>query len=329
MDLIDKQILLELFGNCRITYRSLSKKLGLSSTNIRKRVMKLRKSGLVSRGYVLLSLAMLDSEYCYSEITTDGSEKDEHFIEQVCAHPAILNVVRSGPRTLFIHGEVVGSLGLFDLGKFIRGFDCVKNVDIQFMHPVTPSPLHEHHQYVYLGQKVELSKPQVNVLKHLWRDARTPATEIARMTNYTPRRVQQIIRKLVTSQGLYFTVITRFSAAGIVPFLVSIDYDENKVEPHKAVKWLQDRFPFEYWNTWRLANQPRLYHFCTTADIQSVDKMTNTVKDAPFANHVESHVLYPQNHHVGPGHIQLCELLGFEVSNHRVEFYTEGKNQYY
>lgn len=329
MDLIDKQILLELFGNCRVTYRGLSKKIGLSTTNVRKRVMKLRNSGLVSRGYVLLSLAMLDAEYCYSEITTDGSEKDEHFIEQVCAHPAILNVVRSGPRTLFLHGEVVGSLGLFDLGKFLRGFDCVKNVDIQFMHPVTPSPLHEHHQYVYLGQKMDLSKPQLNVLKHLWRDARTPATEIAKLTNYTARRVQQIIRDLNKSHGLYFTVITRFSAGGVVPFLIIIDYNEGKVAPHEVVKWIQDHFPFEYWNTWQLADQPKLYHFCTSTDLQSVDRLTNTVKDAPFAQHVESRVLFPQNHHVGPGHIRLGELLGFEVSNHKVEFYTEGNDQFY
>jgi DNA-binding Lrp family transcriptional regulator len=329
MDLIDKQIILELFGNCRITYRSLSKKIGLSTTNVRKRVLKLRNSGLVSRGYVLLSLAMLDAEYLICEITTDGSEIDESFVEQVCVHPAILNLVRRGPCEWLIHGEAIGSLGLFDLGRFLRSFDCVENVDLHFVHPITPSPLPGHHQYVYLGQKVKLTEPQLKVLKHLWLDARTPATEIAKLTDYTARRVQQIIRYLKDSRGLYFTVITRFSAAGIVPFLIDIEYNEKQAEAHEVVKWVQEQFPFEYWNAWRWAGKPKLVHFCTTTDIQSVEQLMEIAKTAPFATRVVSHIFYPQNHHVGLGHIRLGELLGHQVRNHKVEFYSEGNDQYY
>jgi hypothetical protein len=50
------------------------------------------------------------------------------------------------------------------------------------------------------------------------------------------------------------------------------------------------------------------------------------VKDAPFAKQVGSDIFRPQNHHVGPGHVRLGELLGGEVVNHRVAFY-DAKNQ--
>ena len=329
MDLIDKQIIFELFGNCRATYRSLSKRLGLSSTSTRKRVMKLRESGLVSRGYVLLSLAMLDAEHCYARITTDGTEKDDDLFDRMGKNDAILDMIRTDPHSLIVHAEVVGSLGLYEFGKFIRSFESVTDAEVNFMHPVTPSQLPDHHQYVYLGQKVVLTKAQLSVLKHLWRDARIPATEIANQTKYSASRVQQIIRELQSNRGLYFTVFTNFSAAGVVPFLVGIDYDERKTTPQEVVKWVRDTYPFEYWNSWQVANLPRVYLFCTASDIKSIDRITNQVKDAPFAKQVGSDIYRPQNHHVGPGHVRLGELLGIEATNHRVEFYTAPNNKFH
>jgi hypothetical protein len=202
----------------------------------------------------------------------------------------------------------------------------VTDADINFHHPVTPSQLPDHHQYVYLGQKVALTKPQLTVLKHLWHDARIPATEIAKETKYSASRIQQVIRELQSSRGLYFTIFTNFSAAGIVPFVINIDYDERKIAPPGVVKWIQDSYPFEYWNSWQMANLPRISHFCTAPDIKSIDRITNQVKDAPFAKQVGSDIFRPQNHHVGPGHVRLGELLGGEVVNHRVAFY-DAKNQ--
>ena len=329
MDSVDKQIILELFGNCRTTYRSMSKNLSLSSTSIRKRVLKLRESGLISRGYVLVSLAMLDAEYCYARIKTDGSEKDEDLVESIGTNDVVMEVIRTDKQNLSIFASVVGSPGLYELGKFLRSFDCVVDTTLSFIHPVTPSPLPNHHQYVYRGQKVDLTKTQLTVLKHLWSDARTPASEIAKLINYSTSRVQQIIRDLQSNRGLYFTVFSNWSAAGIIPFLIIIDYDERKATPHEAVKWIQDRYPFEYWNSWQIADVPRLLHFCTAAKIKSIDKMTNEVKDAPFAIQVGCDVLHPQNHHVGLGHIRLGELLGIRTRNHRVECYTTEANQFY
>jgi DNA-binding Lrp family transcriptional regulator len=83
MDLIDKQIILELMGNCRTTYRSIGKKLGLSSLSARKRVMKLRESGLISRGLILLSLAILEAEHCIAFLSIDGTERDEELVENI------------------------------------------------------------------------------------------------------------------------------------------------------------------------------------------------------------------------------------------------------
>jgi DNA-binding Lrp family transcriptional regulator len=116
MDLIDKQIIFELFGNCRATYRSLSKKLGLSSTSIRKRVMKLRESGLISRGYVLLSLAMLDAEHCFAKtwrFHEDSRASDPKTYAEVAMQPnsvplcdLIMNCVKACPKGVAPGGAI-------------------------------------------------------------------------------------------------------------------------------------------------------------------------------------------------------------------------------
>jgi hypothetical protein len=63
-------------------------------------------------------------------------------------------------------------------------------------------------------------------------------------------------------------------------------------------------------------------HFWTAKGIQSVVETTIVVKDAPFAERVESYVIQPQTHFVEPGYIRLAEMLGMKVSNHCAEYYS-------
>ncbi|MHA2005474.1 MAG: Lrp/AsnC family transcriptional regulator [Candidatus Thorarchaeota archaeon] len=318
MDLVDKRIIAALSSNCRTSYRNLSRQLGIASTSVQRRVAKLKDIGLLSRPYVILSLAMLDAEYCYG----DASEKDDDIIPQFGANPSVIDVARLSPRRLYAGAEVTGSVGLYELGRYFREFSCVQDVDIQFIHPVTPTPLEPHQKYVYLGKRVTLTKHHQEVLKHLIHDARMSATDIAKQTTYSSRRVQQIIQDLQTNGGFYFISLLKFSAAGYVPFWLNIYFDEKKIKPHEVVGKVYERIPLEYWNAFQFSNQPRIMHFCTTNDIQTMVKITNSMKDEPFAERVESYVIQPQNHFVGPGYIRLSEMLGLQVSNHIAEYNT-------
>ncbi|MFX1367856.1 MAG: Lrp/AsnC family transcriptional regulator, partial [Promethearchaeota archaeon] len=152
MDLIDRRIIAELIGNCRVAYRQLGEKLDLSATSVQRRVAKLRESGIISRPYVFLSLAMLDAEWAFIDMETDASEKDEVIIDQLGADPTVISIARIGPRRLYAGAWIRGSTGLYDIGKFFRGFSFVKETEVQFMHPVTPSPLPSHERHVYRGR---------------------------------------------------------------------------------------------------------------------------------------------------------------------------------
>ncbi|MGD9396660.1 MAG: Lrp/AsnC family transcriptional regulator [Candidatus Thorarchaeota archaeon] len=326
MDLIDKRIIAELASNCRLSYRHLGKMLDISATTVQRRVAKLRDIGLFSRPYVILSLAMLEAEYCWVDVETDASEKDETIITEFGVNPNVMAVARMGPRRFFIIAEVSGAAGLYELGKFFRGFPCVQDIMIQFIQPLSATPsvhLPFTQKYVYLGRKIDLTKHHLAILEHLIHDAKMPATEIAKLTPYSSRRAQKIIQELQTSGAFYFITFLRFSAASIVPFWLNIVFDENKVAPHEVVEWVQGKIPMEYWNAFLFSQEPRVLHFCTTKDIQTLAAITNTLKDAPFAKRVETYVLQPQSHFVGRGYIRLAEMLGMKVKNHVVEYYTD------
>ena len=318
--MVDKGILIELYGNCRATYRGIAKKLGLTATSVKKRVTQLREVGFLSRPYVFLSLAMIDADYFLAELITDGTEQDDTFYDLIGAYSSVMIIARVGPRRIWVLGQVVGPVGLFEMGRFLRGFSCVKEVAINFVYPVSPTPLLGGSQYTYRGSKVTFTKPQLQVLRYLLEDARLSAIEIAKAVKLSARRVRQVIRELITGGGLYFTIFTRMSAGGVIVVNLAIDYDETKASPQEVTQWVMEQYPFEYWNTWLFADKPFLLHFCTAIDLPRIEAMTNKTKKAPFVKRVVNEILRPQAFFVGPGYIRLAELVGVQVANHRVEF---------
>lgn len=329
MDFIDKQILAELTSNCRVTYRSLGTKIGLSATAARNRVMKLRKSGLVSRGYVILPLYMLNANYAYASISTIETETDPTFMDELGSHPAIVCISRANSGTLLVGAQVMGQEGLRDLEEFIERFHCVMDVDAQVMYSVNSKSKPQSPQYSTHEHVVPFAKNELQILKHLWHDARMPATAIAEKTEYTPRRVQQIIGGLRYNRRLDFTVVAGWSSAGLTRFVMHVDYNSRKETPREELNWLQQNLENEIWNAWYLPNRSRMLLSCTAFSMKEIERATAVAKEAPFARHVACLVLHPERLFVGPCHIALGKLLGEESINRGIDYYnSEGNNWY-
>jgi DNA-binding Lrp family transcriptional regulator len=285
--------------------------------------------GGISRGYVYLSLAMLDADYCMCWISTDATEIDEKVYRQIGRHPAIDESGRVGPRNLYATTEVSDSKSIIELGSYLREFQFVQEVNMERIFPITPTRLPNFQKWVYRGKKVNFTKLQRTVLKYLIEDARTPATKIAEKTNYSARRVQQIIKELQECGGLYFTVHPRFDALEQIPFITRISYDEKKITPYEVVGWVQEKIPVEYWNSFQIADQPKTFHVFSAENMKRIEQITSMLKDAPFSKLVETMVIQSQHHFAGLGYVELCRLLGLEASNHKVQYEPPKGSQWY
>ncbi len=92
MDDIDKKIILELDSDCRMTYKAMADKLGMSATAAKKRITKLLERGVIDHFVTTLSFEMIDSDLLLAIIQTDGSEYQEEFIGDVGKNRAVLQV---------------------------------------------------------------------------------------------------------------------------------------------------------------------------------------------------------------------------------------------
>ena len=133
LDPIDKRILGLLDENCRLSYQALAERLGLTDTAIRKRLERLITTGVIEEFSIILKSAMMDSDYLIALISTDGSENEETFIEQLGSNTMVIQVgqvVTGTGRLYFVHSEYIGAEGLQNLGKFFRTLEPVTDIEI-------------------------------------------------------------------------------------------------------------------------------------------------------------------------------------------------------
>jgi DNA-binding Lrp family transcriptional regulator len=251
-------------------------------------------------------------------ISTDATEFDENVFREIGKHPAVDESGRYGSRNLYATTQVSDSESIIDLSSHLRGFDFVQDINMERIFPITPTAMPNTQKWVYRGEKVNFTKLQKTVLKHLIEDARTPATEIAKKLRYSARRVQQTIKELQECGGLYFTAHPQYGALDQIPFCTHIIYDEKKIMPHEVVRWIQEKFSDEYWNSFQIVDQPKTFHVFTAENMKRVDHVTTLLKSSPHFKLVETKVLQSQHHFAGLGHVELCKLLGLEASNPKV-----------
>ena len=272
----------------------MAQKLGVSHTTIRKRFTRLNERGVILRYQVVLSLAMVDADYFLADVTTSGNIDEGVLVKRLSQHPSAITLTRWGPRNCMVWGEAVGVTGLYEVRRFLSGFDSITEVDIHFVLPVLPSDLPQRTRFIHRGSKVEFTSSQLKVLKVLFYEPRLPATEIAAKIQLPVRRVQRILQQLHQGGGVSFTIAINMPHSGSQPFALVIDYDEKMTNPNDVTKWFRDRYPLEYWNTWLTVDTPRLYHWCVGNHTQQIEEITNQVRNAPFIKTVEDRVTYPQ-----------------------------------
>ncbi|MHA2352994.1 MAG: winged helix-turn-helix transcriptional regulator, partial [Candidatus Thorarchaeota archaeon] len=212
MDSIDKRILLALDENCRMSYQALAEKLGLTATAIKKRMDRLIETRVIEEFSIILKPAMMESDYLIALVFTDGSENEEEFIEQIGSHLMVVQVGQLATgigRLYFLHCEYVGAEGLQNLGTFLRTLDSVTSIEL-------------HTTMTQRGEKFDIKKMHLRVLKHLLEDARMQVSEISEHSGLTSRRVSRAIQEMHDSNAFWFATRWNLSFGKNTEFYLKI-----------------------------------------------------------------------------------------------------------
>jgi len=300
LDLIDKRILLALDENCRLSYQALAERIGLTANAIRKRMDRLIETGVIEEFSVILKSAMMNSDYLVALVSTDGSEDEEEFMEQIGSNLMVIQVgqiVTGSGRLYFIYSEYVGVEGLQNLSTFFRTLESVTNIEL-------------HTTLTQRGEKFDIKKLHLRVLKHLLVDARMQVSEISERTGLTARRVGRAIQEMLDSNAFWFAARWNLSLGNNTEFYLKVTYDEQTAIMDEIDEWFRNSFPDEYWFLFNSAMEPILFAKFVTEHFRDAEQVSRITKNAPFTKTVDILLSYPVKKFPRLGRIKIEQMIG-------------------
>jgi DNA-binding Lrp family transcriptional regulator len=318
VDLISKQLLLELNRNCRMSLQALARKLDLSVNGVKKRIERLIETGII-KGYMIYpTLAMLEAESAVAILTITDSSPDNDLLDKVGASPMVYaaSILSSGHVLVF--ADYKGTKGLSELGTHLRQVPRVGDVEL-------------HTIITERGTKCELKTSQLKVLKCLREDARMPISQIAEATQLTSRRVRKIIKAFLGNGGaddeffvtkhsigdlqaakacIYFRVMWDLNAGGATAFIIRIERKEQTGTIGDLVEWLQQHFPVQFWYSYASATTPTLFNVFVIDHMREAKSILNEVCQYPFVESARVIFGYPTKSYQGLRDLWFKEMLG-------------------
>ena len=270
LDLLDKQIILDLLQNCRQSYQALARKYGVTLNAIKKRIQKLLEDGVISF-VVEPHLANLDGDWVLAIVSTKGTEDPADFVNQLGSNAMINEVGPLSGGGYIIFAIYEGREGLSELATFLRTFDHVKDVEI-------------HQVLIDKGKKVDFSKRELRILRCLLDDPRMRISKIAECTGYSAKTVRRGLQEITESSGIWFTVRLRLNAGDGVTFLAKIEWDERKAEIQDVLDWLSNEFPISYWVPLISVSQPVVHAAFVVDNVRDINPIMERIKKGHFVN---------------------------------------------
>jgi DNA-binding Lrp family transcriptional regulator len=282
LDLVDKTIMVEIASNCRISYQSLSRKIGLSPNAVKNRVAALLDSGTISRFAVALNAAMINAEFFMALVITDGTEDIDEFLSRMgestmVGHVSLL--ASAGGGAYLVWGQYIGSSMLIELRAFLHSPPEVQNIELHTIIGIT-------------GKKVELANLHLRILAILRKDARAPINDIAYETGLAPKTVRRAIRELTQGEGVVFSARPDMAAGKLVNFYVRFEWNEDEITLDELLKWLREKYPLELWDPTPSAIAPVLFAEFVVEYLHEAEAIARHIRSRTFVKSTTTLVSY-------------------------------------
>ncbi len=308
MDLVDKNIVFELSVNYRASYQTIAKKLNLSVNAVKKRIEKLKESGIIRGGLLLPMNAMLGMEDWIAILHTKNPTPSSNFLDTLGKHPLMTAASILTDGSILCHGSYSGAYGLRDIGSFLRQIPEVDSVDF---HTLLSVP----------GKRCELSTADLKVLRCLYEEPRISIIDISKKTGLSPRRIRMSIHGLIGENGsepaLYLEWEPRggsrpeevsfkvsihwdLNAGGYTAFIMMIRHEEGSVSQSKIVRMLKEQYPMDFWYAYASAFEPVIFCIFVVEHLRDATNIANTIRKIPEAITANTIFGYPTKRYRSP-----------------------------
>jgi DNA-binding Lrp family transcriptional regulator len=296
LDAIDKGILSDLSGNCRITYEELSRKFGITANAIKRRVQKLEENKVIAGYSIALRPAMIDANQIIGMIETDGTMDEHEYVHEIGSHPLVVAAAAYTDGYYALVAEYMTPSDLAELSTYLRNLRGAHSVEI-------------HTFITRRGKKMKLNKLHLRVIASLIKDARMSIVEIVKDTGFSARRVRRALDELILGEGVRFSALIELGAASSIPFLVKCYYDEKKITPDKIPQEFEDKYTIPYWEAYISATEPLFYCLMAVDYLSEIDDIVRSLRKEDYIKSVRPLIGFYHDYFDGPRSRELRKLL--------------------
>ncbi|TFG94831.1 Lrp/AsnC family transcriptional regulator [Candidatus Thorarchaeota archaeon] len=300
MDAIDRTIIQMAYANCRISYEALARIVKLTPNAVKNRVHNLIENRVLSQFLITYAAGAIDAESFQAIVLTKGIENPDDFVEVMGANPMIGHIstiatVKGGAYLLW--GEFIGTEMLHEVSTFLRNLDEVEDVDL----------------YVVLSDQEsltgEFSNLHIKVLQVLRDNPLMQTSEIAQKTNISPKTVRRALREITEGGKVKFIGRPDLAAGSLVNIHIRIHWDEKKISLEKLLKWLNEKYPIEFWSPFASATEPMMIAEFVVKDLQEAERISSKLRQVDFIDSSTTMVAFSSAKFSYPSQIKLNELL--------------------
>jgi len=291
MDVLDKMIIKQLLENSRASYHSIARMFNVTCPTITYRVNRLRQIGVIQRFIAELSHKTMGVEWIIAEIKTEGGVSKTDLLQAFESHSCIGDVFMLGRNRYVILSEVYPE----EKDAFVRclkKLDKIDYIEISDVHPISTLSTDMKCKYTTSGECISLSPTEIDVLRFLAIDARTPTKTITDSTGYSAKLIRRIIRKFIKCTGVHLTLKLDLSQCGHINFILHTRLQDMNVRPEEITDWIASRYAYEHWFSLFAPRSDNLMHYLTVHQASDIERIIREAIKHPHIEDVEATIIY-------------------------------------
>ena len=210
LDLKDRKILYELDTNSRQSFHEIAKKVGLSKDSVIYRINKLQEEGIIKQFHAVIDVGKLGyiSFRLYLKLQNTSPEQENELIEFLKKQKSVVWIASADGQydlTVAILTKSIKEMNRL-WKEIIKNYqDCINKKWLTIFTKVSYFPRafilnkkQNFDEYTFISEPNEanLDKSEIEILKLLAADARTPILQIAKKLKLTPKTISNKIKRL-------------------------------------------------------------------------------------------------------------------------------------
>jgi DNA-binding Lrp family transcriptional regulator len=280
-----------------MTFQDLSRRHGISANAIRRRVKRLEDTGAIGGYIVRFSLEMTNCDVLFGLIWTDGSNDEIDFVDLIGESQFIVAAASYTNGSYALLAEYTSPSQLLEVGAYLRSLSGVENVEI---HPLLKEK----------GGNIELSGLHLRTLNCLVDNPKMPVIDIAQKAGLTARRVRKLVREMVESPAIQFSIGYELGQEE-VPFILRISWDEKLLNHDEIKPWLEDKFGSLLWEFYISALEPVVFALFSVENVNEIDSIARSIRHEDFVKTVKTLIGKHHKYFGGLSHDKIFDVLRY------------------